>query len=398
MALINVNGQDVLEMSLSMPRLGRWTCDLLVDDPAQLAGQATISVNDGALLLAGTVTRSGVFADTGHVRVVAGAGALGFNAKPRHYNGTSVGIVLGDLLTDAGETLSPTADQHVLSIGLDAWTTAAVPAKTAITLLLSSAAPGAAWRSLPNGTVWVGAEMWRDADVDPSSYVVVEDGAQAGSMLILPDAPTLVPGVVFEGRAVSRVDHTVSMNGGPIETRVWFEQAPDLATDRLKDAIARLVRSATPGIDYRARYWARVVSQQGATIDVQPETAGLGDMAGVPLLLGLPGAAVNKVTGGRVLIGWAGADPSKPYAEAFDADTSLTGGPGELVIAGGVAGAARAGDATKLTLSPADVAALVASIVAMNVFTPSGSPPGTATPVVFQGGEISGGSAVVKIG
>ncbi len=59
--------------------------------------------------------------------------------------------------------------------------------------------------------------------------------------------------------------------------------------------------------------------------------------------------------------------------------------------------AARQGDAVKLTLSAADVAALGAAIAAMAIFVPTGTPPAPATPVILQDGEITGGSSAVQI-
>jgi hypothetical protein len=326
MALVTVNQQDSIETRITMPRVGAWHIDALVDNPAALAGVATVDVNDGALLLAGTVMRSGIFADTGHVRIVAGAGGMGLSARPRHYNGTSVRIVLGDLLAAGGEKLSPTADQSVLSIGLDAWTTGAAPIGALVSMLLAAAAPGAIWRSLPDGTVWVGFDMWRDAVVDVNAYQIFADGAEGNSMRIGVDAPLQLVGTVFESRQVSATEAVVGQVGDGVEMTVWFEDGAPGPEDRLRKSFASLVRKAAARpdrVDYGRMYPATIVSQSGGTVDVQPDLIGgralLADMAGVPLWLGLPGASVDGTIGGRVLVGWQGGDPARPFAAPFDA-------------------------------------------------------------------------------
>jgi len=324
MALLTANGQDVLEAKSSRRRTGAWSWDLLVDDPDALTGKVTIVVNDGALTFVGTASpsRSGVFSDTGHVRVIAGNGGLSTVATPRSYNSPSVAGVLADLLSDAGETLSPTADAGVLAQDLDAWTTGARPVADLISLLLASGSPGSIWRSLPDGTIWIGNETWPDAGIDSSLYQIFEDSAETNSMLVGCDAPFLLPGATFEGRKVGYVEDTVGQEGQGVTTRVLFEDASSITDiDRARKALFRLAQRAasrTSVIDYSRRYPAQIVSQDGNTIDVLPDSPLLTDMAGVPLWLGVPGASVNGIVGGRCLVGWKGGDPGQPYATLFD--------------------------------------------------------------------------------
>ena len=199
----------------------------------------------------------------------------------------SVGVILGDLLATAGEALSSTAGADILSAGLDAWDTTAIPVGTLITLLLSTAAPGASWRMLPDGTLWVGKETWPDAGIDSSIYQIFEDSAEQNSMRIGVDAPLMLVGTTFEGRKVSACEAHVGQVGEGVEMRIWFEDASISDTDRLRkalnaraqDAAARLDR-----IDYSRRYPATVIQQSGGTVDVQPDQVNgrdlLGDMAG----------------------------------------------------------------------------------------------------------------------
>lgn len=334
MGLVTVNGLPAFETRICTPRTGVWHADVLVADSAAIAGAATINVNSGALVLAGTAapSRSGVFADTARARIWAGAGGMILSARPRHYNGTSVRVVLSDLLAAAGEKLSATADAGILAIGLDAFTVTADPIGTLVSLLLAAAAPGASWRMLADGTFWVGRETWPAAVVQRATYQILEDNAETRSMLIAVDAPMMLAGKTFEGRRVSYTEATVGQGGDGVTMRIWFEDAAaaDVSdVDRMRKAFAALAQASVARldkIDYSRHYPARVIAQSGRTVDVQPDQVGgkdlLPDMAGVQLWLP-PGMSVDGVQSGRVKIGWLGGDPSKPYAAAFDAETAV---------------------------------------------------------------------------
>lgn len=337
MSVLTANGSNVLEALGRRRRVGAWRFDLLVDDPEAISGKVTLDVNGGAMTFVGTIVRSAVFIDTDHVQIIAGNAGLNTPGTPRHYNGTTVGGVLSDLLSDAGEALSLTADTSVLEQPLAAWTTGAVPVATLIGLLLAAGSPGAVWRSLPDGTVWVGNETWPDAGIDSSLYQIFEDSAENSSMLVGCDAPFLLPGTTFEGRKVSYVEDVVGQEGKGVTARIFFEDEPGINDlDRVRRAMFALAQQAasrTDVIDYSRKYPATVVSQAGNLIDVQPELVNgkplLADMADVPLWLGVPGASVNGITGGRVMVGWSGGDPSAPYATLFDGGET----PGTVTLA-----------------------------------------------------------------
>lgn len=405
MALVSANGLNAFDSQLCMPRVGAWHADLRVDDPDALVGQVTISIAEGALTLVGTAIRSGEFVGTAQVRVVGGAGGLSLTAKPAQYIDATIGIVLGDLLAGVGEKLSPTSDQSVIGVDLKVWTTVALPVGAVIATLLQSAAPGAAWRVLPDGTVWVGNETWADAGLDPTTYEVLDRSYEDGTMLVAVAAPMVIAGTTFEGGRVSYVEHDVPHVAG-VTMRVWFEDAATSNLGRPYDAFAALVRAVPVTIDHRARYVATVIAQSTdrTTVDVVPDDARIPTMMAIPLWFGLPDttAALQITPGvgaGRVLLGWMGGDPTKPYAEAFDG-TNLAG----LTIAGGTEGVARTDDSIQATLSglppaPAGLYALAAALLATGLFTPNPTPPPPSELPDFDiDGEITSGSSIVKIG
>jgi hypothetical protein len=241
--------------------------------------------------------------------------------------------VLGHLLGDAAEKLSPSADAATIARQLASWTTAALPTGVVIAAALASAAPGASWRVLPDGTVWLGPETWPDSGLTVDDYQILDEEPRQFLALLGVEAPILLPGTMLGDRRVSRTEHVVDAEG--VRTWAWFEDSQtgtDPILDRLKDAFFSAARAAT-GPDYRALYFARVIAQRGSTIDVEIDNPTIAkflpSLSGVPLTMPAAGAAVQMAATGRVLVGWSGGDPARPYALAPSADTAMQ----ELVLA-----------------------------------------------------------------
>ena len=98
--------------------------------------------------------------------------------------------------------------------------------------------------------------------------------------------------------------------------------------DRIKSALARMVKTFAARLDYLALYPARVVSMDvGAqTVEIKPDDERVPDLADVPLRHGLPGIEVEVESGARVLLGFEGGDPTRPFAMLWQGETlkSLT--------------------------------------------------------------------------
>jgi hypothetical protein len=323
MAIVTVNGLTAYDAQMFTPRFGAWQIDMRIDDPNPPTGKVRVVLDTdvqalgitAGRVLRGTATRSGPFIDASQVRVVAGAGGLGLTAKPRHYEAPTLGLVLTDLLRDAGEDMSGSADLGILNIQLAAWTTGARPVGSVIRDIFAVAAPAAAWRMLDDGTVWVGTDAFAASPIDASTYEVIDRSAEENSVQIETDGPLPLVGTTFEGGQVNCVQDDVP-HVGRVGARIWFENATPAGADRVLAAIQALVRGTSPGIDHRFRYWAGVEAQGGATVDGRPENPGVPDMGGVTLAA-QAGDSVDGVTGGRALVGWAG-DPSQRVAHGFD--------------------------------------------------------------------------------
>lgn len=217
MAYLTANGQDVVAADVFLPRTGVWRADLTLQtaDAASFAPGTRVTLA-GALGLTGTVRRSGL--SVGHVflRMVGGAGGLAAELAPKSYRSISLKIPIGDILSDAGETLDATSDAGILASALNFWSRSRGPAGSALNALTFSA--DATWRVLPNGNIWVGTESWPTSSM---KYDLLLDEPSLGRFQFFAVTPTILPGQTLDGRRISYVEH--HFDARSLRSRAWVE-------------------------------------------------------------------------------------------------------------------------------------------------------------------------------
>lgn len=234
MSLLTVNGFPIIKGSIRLPRVGVWSADVHVDTQTAVSGPVTVTTDDGSFSLKGVAYRSGIFQSTLSMRIIGGAGGLspapgGVDAPlpPKHYQGCVLKLVLSDILTACGETLSTTADTTILNLFLKNWVRLAGPGKLAVSRLLDSIATS--WRILGDGTFWVGTDTYPAAP--NTQFDVLERNFGEGRILIGTARPFLFPGttltITISGtqsiQNVSNVVHEIYQDR--IRTEVWFERS-----------------------------------------------------------------------------------------------------------------------------------------------------------------------------
>jgi hypothetical protein len=338
--LCTINGTPVSRARITMFRTGCWIADLVASQPID-PGPVTIAIEQG-ITLQGTQARAGTWLDTGYIRVLPGAGGMGTIAKARSYRNVTASVIVKDLLATAGETLAASSSASVLATQFPFYTVQAAPVGDCLAALLMDARISTAtWRSLVDGTVWIGTETWPDSGLlAPGDYQDVGELPQQGVAELGFEALTLVPGVSLEGRNIANVEH--NMDGEICRTKVWFEDGKNLI-DRLKAALYAIARSAMPRLAYAAPRFARVITSATAadgstTLDVAPEDPAFASLQRVPLFHGQAGELLTLGAGTRVLVEFSAADPSQPFVRSWAggetvisrtlaADTLNLGGP-----------------------------------------------------------------------
>ena len=391
MALLTANGVPVVRATIIRPRIGVWHADLEVDaaDAAGFAGPVELSLYDGAIVLSGTARRSGQTRNTVYVRVVGGADGLGGELPARGYQNVPLRIPLADVLSAAGETLSPASDAGVLATSLAFWARGQMSAGKALTALLA-AAGAPSWRILADGTLWVGPETWPAARLQ--GYDLLREDPHLGRWEIGCDVPLVEPGQVLDGHRVSSVEIRVT----PDKVRILLLLEDSTEADRMKAGLAAFVKAQFPRLDFYASYRARIVSQNGdGSLEVVPDDQRIPPLSRVPIRLGIPGAKVTVAAGARVLLGFAGGDPAQPQAELWEygSVTELDLTATNIILNGGTAAVGRVGDAVAVATTMATWITKVSSV--LNTPGPVTGAAGTVTPPT-DFGTINAGAPGVK--
>lgn len=368
-------GHALIECVVTIPRVGVWVADVLVDADAPITGSVVLNLEGHELH--GAVARGGVELARWRGRIVGGAGGLASVLGPAPFADTTLATVLVETLRDAGEQLA--ADVGDLTATVARWARVAAPA--AHTVADVARAAGYVWRTLADGTVWMGAETWAALDLGADLDVIRVNPLAGRWELAGAAALAIVPGrtVMLDGQAVrvGAVEHR--LHESTLRTLVFEERAADPA-NRLLAAFEGIVARATRRLDYLALYPGRVVEQagEGGPLDIELDDTRFSLPRGIPYL-SLPGVELTVPVGSRVLVGFEAGDPSKPYAALWE-----LGGVTRLVIGGGSTPAARQGDGVSASTS------FDTWVQAVSLAT-------GVTPPAGELGAISTGSDVVRL-
>lgn len=395
---VTLAGSPVSALTLTRPRVGAWVADVeLAEGPAP-SGAVVLAIEGRSWR--GAVASGGVELGRWSGRVVGGAGGLAPVLGPGAFADCDLRTVLAETLREAGEALS--ADAGDLSAAVSRWARAAAPAAHAVADVARAA--GFAWRVLPDGTVWVGPETWGRLQLGADLDVVESDPRAGRHQLAGASALDLAPGrvVSLDGAdvRVGAVEHRLA--GEALRTVVFEERGGN----RLLAGLEAVVRRVTRDAGRHALTPATVVSQRGdGTLDLVADDPDVLLPRGVRYLA-LPGVTATVPAGTRVLVGFIGGDPARPYAGLWE-----RGPVTALSVNGGGSRAAREGHATAdgavtaVTTPPAGTPPLTNLVLtytapggAPQTITIAGLPP---TVTVIGGwslaGEIAEGSDALRL-
>ncbi|AWR86257.1 hypothetical protein [Meiothermus taiwanensis] len=220
MSYLTANGIPVSSGVVTIPRIGRPLAELRLGEEVPLApGEAVILRFEDGTTYRTTARRGGPSAGITEVFLVGGYDGLSKILPPKDYEGVPASLVVRDLLTEAGEQPGELDLPTVFVRWARRGGTAAEALKAVMARL-----PDRAWRVLPDGTTWAGAEPWPQG---PEGAVVSEAAPQRGWFSLLP-TPALRPGVVLKGlwdgqvRELGRVERVIHQIGAKLRTAIYI--------------------------------------------------------------------------------------------------------------------------------------------------------------------------------
>lgn len=310
-----VNGVAIQDMTLRGALVGTWEATLTADttDASKISGAATIEL-DGVRYV-GTATANADEGGKTTARVVAGANGLGTTLAPRSYTGTTIRVLVADILRDCGETLSADADAATMGRTIEGWVRLRQTGRDALKRLVEFVG-GIAWRSRRDGSVWIGPETWPTVEPD---FTLIAEMPTENAVEVALEGLDVSPGDTFRSVRISEVEYRLS--GSALRLIAKTGAAKNEAGAALSNLIKRETQT-----DYFALYPARVAAQNAdGTLEVKLDSPAMPGMSKLPIRHGLPGVTSIEVqTGARVLVGFEGAQPSKPFACLWEGADNMT--------------------------------------------------------------------------
>lgn len=334
---LTLNGRDVLALDLLLPSVGAWVASGEVEGDQPLTGPASFE-DGGAAVFAGTVRESTSYRSRTGFLVVGGADGLRTLVRPQSYRSATLALPVDDILRQAGETLGEALSSDLASYVLASWSVGEWTAGRAISDLAELV--GASWWVDPDGGVRLAV---RGQPIASTALVDLVEHDLAGRTITLAPAPgsewALRPNTVVHGKTIRTARFLLS--GSSLRVRCEYE-------DSLDGLVRAIAQHGARRTDYLALYPAEVYSQDSdGTLQVFPDSPAIPKLAGVPLKLPAPGTVVKVTKGARVLVGFEGGNPSRPFAIGFE-----SAGFQSIALGNGTKPAARVGDQVTIFVTP----------------------------------------------
>lgn len=380
---------NVLAAELELVRRGPWMAHLETSGDATFAeGLPAVltlagEVDGSARTFAGTVRRSLPWQGRTRTVVVGGAGKLRQALPPvDHVGAPSAGVtaalIAQGIASASGETLAPSVASDLEGLSLPRWTRAgadalgfggsAIEALDALVYALAELTADLrwTWRTLADGTIWIGVDTWPAYAGDIGNAWI--DDADDGRIDCAPPVADLLPGVAVLGHRIERVTYRVG--GSTARAELLYPVAGDVAGRKVADV-------------YQQSHGATTVTQQAdGSLDLICDDPRLGGMRFVPFRCGIPGASVTIPDRSRLRVAFENGSPDGAYCYALDQDSNAS----RKVARVGDSGTG--GSFTALGVAPGSPIQFI--------YTPPGGVPTTGSTVTI-GIEIQTGSDEVSI-
>lgn len=322
---VTAAGAAVLGCTLDLPEHGVWNTNIELDiDKVLPADGTTLDVifapearGAPVVTFKGTVLWGAKYGGRVKLWLTAGKGGLRKLLRARNYVGGPVNITLqemvDDIIKETGEVLVAGLDLSDYSIGK--WERHAGTGILALDRL--TAEFGLNWRTLPDGTIFIGKLTYPVDNTKPYVTDPGDDGIDR-SFVVAPDAANLSPDTTLLGRAINRVVYEVDTD---------IMRATCYYGTSERDDFVAAVRTAFPEIPTLPSYAATVIEQRpSGLLEVLCDDPRIGPLDNVMMLAGGPAQGYRMSQGQRVRVLFASASPKLYYAMCCEQDPAATRG------------------------------------------------------------------------
>ena len=317
----------VMEGDLLLPYYGNWSaCVSFASADAIPSGKVTLSWL--GTKFSGHVLRSGENEGRVSCMIAGGTGGLAKTVPAKMYDyNLKLELPVKEILSAVSETLSASSTQSVLARELTNWTRMEKEAAMLLSHLTDQVK--AAWRVLPDGSVFLGTDTWQDTDTFDYT-LLFQDPVLLMAQLAVSEA-ALFPGKRFpksneytslSQKKIACVRYAIAPSRSSVTA--WMVEEDGLTIDDpLHAAMVAITKQTMRAVDYHKSYTAKVLLQRSnGTLDVVPDDVRLPPMTSVPIRVPVPGMKViipGDVKDARCTIVFEDGDPTRYAAHLFDA-------------------------------------------------------------------------------
>jgi hypothetical protein len=349
----------VSKAGVHWPRSGVWSAGVQLVEPTELAGAVELVI-DGGLTFKGTVVRGGPIEGSARYLIEGGAGGWRKTIPAKGYRnaaGVKLSEVLGDAAREAGELLELGVPDRSLGV---AYQRRQGPAWDVLTTLA--------------GPWWVDAPGVTQVRARPSPMVTAEfrsmrwDRAAGRREISTETVADFAPGALLADDPIEEVQ--IDVEDGVVRLVVR-------TSTTARGLLARIIRGELAKLGIVSFHEYRVKSQTGALVTVQAvrKAAGYPDVTRARARPGAAGYSATYHTDSLVLVGFVGADPTRPFIAFADEvgspgalpDELAIDSRGDLLLGAAAAPVIRAGDTVDIT--PGNGGGPVAGVITITLGT-----------------------------
>lgn len=319
--MITVNGLIVHTMRWLAGWSGPWVAEIDYAGDVAPSGKVAIVSTEG-LALVGTVDgdRSGVFGEKRQLRVVGGGDGWRKKVRAQHYHsdiGVNLAVLVSTTAAEAGE-VAVVAIPKVLGVDF------ARSEKLTASQIFEDA--GVDWWVGLDGVTRVGIRV---PSVQPLSLQILDwhpsESTVSFTCETLVEPGTIVLDTRFGSKIVREVDARI--DGGSVSGTLWLAEAPPKpgeTVNELVDAMGALARASTRA-EYSRFYEYIVIAMSGDRVELKcvNPSEGMPDILPGSVWAGASGYKATLTPSSRVLVGFRGGDPSRPFVAFYEPPEGL---------------------------------------------------------------------------
>ena len=214
----SLNNICIHKLSINLPYTGIWIGEFFITNEIDIENNVLIKI--GKTNWYGKVLESAVYGGMVRLKVSGSKNGMSGIVQAKHYKSLKLNILCTQILNEMGERMATTVNLNDLSFEPAHYVR--FSGGCAATLNQVCTRFGLNWRTLPNGTVWIGKETWPTLDVKSlTNYVLMDEDSSNLNREYAIDDPVIIPGNKVDNLNVMSVIYDI--DDDKLRCTTWYQ-------------------------------------------------------------------------------------------------------------------------------------------------------------------------------